>query len=118
MRTFFESHMDSPPSYPHLPPVANKLLWLRGFKIHIQVNIQLKYCSCSNRIGITDHLITAFEQHSQFPLNIQTVQYISIFLITSQQSIQRVENECLSLTAVQPLAFNWNVCEMETSKAN
>ncbi|XP_020627063.1 dynein beta chain, flagellar outer arm-like isoform X2 [Orbicella faveolata] len=36
MRTFFESHMDSPPSYPHLPPVANKLLWLRGFKIHIQ----------------------------------------------------------------------------------
>ena len=31
--------MDSPPVYPHLPPVANKLLWLRGFKIHIQVTI-------------------------------------------------------------------------------
>ena len=39
MRRFFESHMDSPPSYPHLPPVANKLLWLRGFKLHIQVNV-------------------------------------------------------------------------------
>lgn len=36
MRTFFEAHVDSPPAYPHLPPVANKLLWLRGFKIHIQ----------------------------------------------------------------------------------
>ncbi|XP_066025345.1 uncharacterized protein [Pocillopora verrucosa] len=36
MRVFFESHMDSPPAYPHLPPVSNKLLWLRGFKIHIQ----------------------------------------------------------------------------------
>ena len=56
MRTFFESHVDSPPSYPHLPPVANKLLWLRGFKIHIQVHviIQLNYCSCSNYIDITN----------------------------------------------------------------
>ena len=42
MKKFFEAHVDSPPVYPHLPPVANKLLWLRGFKIHIQVTI-MKY---------------------------------------------------------------------------
>ena len=44
MRTFFEAHVDSPPAYPHLPPVANKLLWLRGFKIHIQVISQDPFC--------------------------------------------------------------------------
>jgi len=42
MRTFFESHVDSPPAHPHLPPVTNKLLWLHGFKIHIQASIEIE----------------------------------------------------------------------------
>ncbi|EDO43528.1 predicted protein [Nematostella vectensis] len=36
VRKFFEQRKDDPPSHPHLPPVASKVLWLRGLKLHIQ----------------------------------------------------------------------------------
>ena len=37
LRKVFEAQVDNPPTYPHLPPVVSKLLWLRGLKMHIQV---------------------------------------------------------------------------------
>ena len=37
IRIFFESHADNPPRHLQLPPVASKLLWLRGLKLCVQV---------------------------------------------------------------------------------
>ena len=38
VKDHFEQHMNDPPVHVHLPPIASKLMWLKGLKARVNVS--------------------------------------------------------------------------------
>lgn len=47
VKEHFEQRVNDPPLHAHLPPIASKLMWLKGLKARVNVSVHYTYCSKS-----------------------------------------------------------------------